>query len=114
MHTEQLNPAHYTYRVFWSAEDNEYVGTCVEFGPMLSWLAPTQHEALSGIEEAVTEAIEDMRETGETPPTPIADQHYSGRFNVRIPESLHRQLAMEAAEQQISLNRLVSDRLART
>jgi predicted HicB family RNase H-like nuclease len=114
MHTEQPNPAHYTYRVFYSAEDNEYVGTCGEFGPMLSWLAPTQHEALSGIEQVVTEAIEDMRETGETPPTPIADQHYSGRFNVRIPASLHRQLAMEAAEQQISLNRLVSDRLARS
>jgi predicted HicB family RNase H-like nuclease len=114
MGTEQPNPAHYTYRVFYSAEDNEYVGTCVEFGPMLSWLAPGQHEALSGIGHVVTAAIEDMRETGETPPAPIADQHYSGRFNVRIPASLHRRLAMKAAEQQISLNRLVSDRLARS
>lgn len=67
-------PAHYTYRVFWSAEDNEYVGTSVEFGLMLSWLAPSPQEALSGVEQVVTEAIEDMRETGETPPTPIAVQ----------------------------------------
>lgn len=113
MATEQPNPAHYTYRVFFSGEDGEYVGTCVEFGPMLSWLAPSPQEALSGIEQVVTEAIEDMASTGEIPPPPIADQHYSGRFNVRIPASLHRRLAMEAAEQQISLNRLVSDRLAR-
>lgn len=114
MQEQQVNPAHYTYRVFFSAEDDEYVATCVEFGPLLSWLAATPHEALSGIEQAVTDAIEDMRDTDETPPTPIADQHYSGRFNVRIPESLHRRLAMEAAEQRISLNRLISDRLART
>lgn len=113
MQTERTNPAHYTYRVSWSAEDGEYVGTCVEFGPMLSWLAPSPQEALSGIEQAVADAIEDMTETGESPPAPIADQQFSGRFNVRIPESLHRRLAVEAAEQRVSLNRLVSDRLAR-
>lgn len=113
MQAEQVNPAHYTFRVHWCAEDNEYVGTCVEFGPLLSWLAPSPQEALSGIEQAVTDAIEDMSATGETPPVPLADQHYSGKFNVRIPASLHRRLAMEAAEQQVSLNRLVSDRLAR-
>jgi len=28
----------YTYRVTWSSEDNEYVGSCAEF-PSLSWLA---------------------------------------------------------------------------
>ena len=32
---------HYTYRVTWSVEDNEYVGLCAEF-PSLSWLAGTQ------------------------------------------------------------------------
>lgn len=114
MQKQQVASPHYTYCVSFSAEDDEYVATCVEFGPLLFWLAATPHEALAGIEQAVTDAIEDMRETGETPPIPIADQHYSGRFNVRIPESLHRRLAMAAAEQRISLNRLVSDRLART
>ncbi|MCP3887532.1 MAG: toxin-antitoxin system HicB family antitoxin, partial [Desulfobulbaceae bacterium] len=39
---------------------------------------------------------------------------FSGRFNVRVPESLHRQLVMAAAEEGVSLNRLVSDRLAHT
>jgi len=36
---------------------------------------------------------------------------YSGRFQVRIPPEVHRRLATEAAEQGVSLNRLVSSRL---
>lgn len=54
-----------------------------------------------------------MRESNERVPTPLADQRFSGRFNVRVPETLHRRLAIEAAEEGVSLNRLVSDRLAR-
>ena len=38
---------HYTYRVTWSADDEEYVGLCAEF-PSLSWLGPTQEEAFAG------------------------------------------------------------------
>ena len=37
--------------------------------------------------------------------------HYSGEFRVRIPPHVHRALAMEAAEQGISLNRLASAKL---
>ena len=36
---------HYTYRVTWSEEDQEYVGLCAEFSS-LSWLAGTQEAAL--------------------------------------------------------------------
>ena len=51
---------------------------------------------------------------GSAPAPPgLADRPYSGRFNVLVPETLHRRLALEAAEQGISLNRLISDRLAR-
>ena len=39
---------HYTYRVTWSAEDNEHVGLCTEF-PSLSWLAPTPAKALAAV-----------------------------------------------------------------
>ncbi len=38
---------HYTYRVTWSAEDEEFVGLCAEF-PSLSWLAGSRDEALGG------------------------------------------------------------------
>ena len=52
---------HYTYRVTWSVEDNEYVGLCAEF-PSLSWLAGTQEEALAGISQAVMEVVLDMQD----------------------------------------------------
>ncbi|MDE0224246.1 MAG: toxin-antitoxin system HicB family antitoxin [Gammaproteobacteria bacterium] len=102
---------HYTYRITWSAEDEEHVGRCAEF-PLLSWLAPTPIEALAGIQELVREVLADMRDTGESPPRPYADRPYSGRFVVRIPPETHRDLAIQAAEQGVSLNRLVSARLS--
>ncbi|MDD1616729.1 MAG: HicB family protein [Methylococcaceae bacterium NSP1-2] len=103
---------HYTYRVTWSTEDNEYLGLCVEF-PSLSWLAETQEQALSGITQLVLDVIVDMQQSGEEKqiPTPLAERKYSGEFRVRIPSEVHRALAMQAAEQRISLNRLVSARL---
>lgn len=109
----RVDPAHYTYRVTWSAEDNEFVAVCVEL-PSLSWLASTPPDALAGVERVVADVVADMYANRETVPVPLAERHYSGRFNVRVPETLHRQLASEAAEQGISLNRLISDRLART
>ena len=53
-----------------------------------------------------------MKETGEEPPEPLADKAYSGKFLVRLPPETHRALAIRAAEQGVSLNRLVSARLA--
>ncbi len=103
---------HYTYRITWSAEDGEHLGRCAEF-PSLSWLAPTPAEALSGIRELVSGILVDMRANGESPPEPLADRTYSGRFMVRVPPETHRELAIEAAEEGVSLNRLVSARLAR-
>jgi predicted HicB family RNase H-like nuclease len=102
---------HYTYRVTWSPEDNEYVGLCVEF-PSLSWLAKAPESALSGIRNAVADVVADMNSNGEAPPAPLAERQYSGEFRVRIPPHVHRALALEAAEQGISLNRLASAKLA--
>ena len=48
----------------WSPEDGEYVGLCAEF-PSLSWLAPTAHEAIAGIEQVVDEVAADMAGNGE-------------------------------------------------
>ena len=102
---------HYTYRLTWSVEDEEYVGLCAEF-PSLSWLASTQEEAFSGIRQLVAESIADMQTNNEQPPEPLADRSYSGKFMVRVPPETHRALTIRAAEEGVSLNRLVSARLA--
>lgn len=103
----------YTYRVTWSDEDNEYVGLCTEF-PSLSWVAPTRDEALHGVEALVRDVVADMKARGESVPEPMAAHDFSGTFKVRIPAALHRRLAMEAADSAVSLNRLVSMKLAST
>lgn len=103
---------HYTYRVTWSTDDTEYVGLVAEF-PSLSWLATEQVEALVGIRRLVDDVVADLASTGEPVPIPIADRVYSGEFKLRIPPELHRALVLEAAEEKVSLNRLLSSRLAR-
>ena len=102
---------HYTYRVTWSSEDGEHVGLCVEF-PSLSWLSKTPSAALAGIRKIVSEAIADLKSCGEPIPEPLAEKNYSGEFGVRIPPEIHRTLAMQAAEQGVSLNRLASLKLS--
>ena len=79
-----LKNDHYTYRVTWSVEDNEYVGLCAEF-PSLSWLSTTPEAALKGIRKIVEEVICDMTANGEEVPQPIASKHFSGKFVVRVP-----------------------------
>jgi predicted HicB family RNase H-like nuclease len=102
---------HYAYRVVWSADDDAYVGTAAEWRG-LSWLAVTPEEALRGIRALVAESVQDCVEDGIPVPEPLADRVYSGKFQVRIPPELHRNLSFLAAEQSISLNRLVSLRLS--
>lgn len=106
-----INYEHYTYRVTWSSEDEEFVGLCAEF-PSLSWLDESHVKALEGITNLVKDVVTDMKSNGEKQPIPIAERKYSGRFQIRITPERHRMLAIEAAEQNVSLNRLISDKLA--
>ena len=110
MSTTIPDVTHYTYRVTWSPEDQEFVATCLEL-PCLSWLAPTQDEALHGLRDLVNTVVEDMHRNGEPIPDPLSSRNYSGKFNLRVGERLHRQLAIKAAEEHLSLNQYVIRKL---
>jgi predicted HicB family RNase H-like nuclease len=101
----------YTYRVTWSEDDHEYVGLCAEF-PSLSWLAKTPGAALRSIRNLVAECVQDLKDRGEDIPEPISCRKYSGKFMVRVPPDVHRDLALKAAESGVSLNRLASSKLS--
>ncbi len=105
------DPAHYAYRVLWSAEDDEFVAQCVEF-PSLSWLAPTQSEALDGLRELVADTVKDLAVNDERIPVPLAEQTFSGKFIVRTTSELHARLVREAKEAKVSLNQLLNQRLS--
>jgi predicted HicB family RNase H-like nuclease len=100
----------YTYRVFWSEEDEEFVGLCSEF-PGMSWLDENHQKAFSGIVALVQKCLNDLEARHEPIPPPLSKKQYSGRFMVRTPPEQHRELALQAAEQGISLNRLASSKL---
>lgn len=107
-----LSNDHYTYRVTWSEDDEEYVGLCAEF-PSLSWLDSSPEAALSGIRRVVADVVADMKQTGDRVPPAIASRNFSGKFVVRVPPEIHRRLAVEAAEAGVSLNRMASAKLTR-
>ncbi|EGR98073.1 type II toxin-antitoxin system HicB family antitoxin [Cutibacterium namnetense] len=106
-----IDPARYSFRVTWSPEDAEFIATCVEF-PSLPWLAGTPEEALTGLRIVIDEVIDDMRANDEPVPEPLSTRHYSGKFQLRLGEDLHRRLVIEAAEQHLSLNQYVTRKLA--
>ena len=100
----------YTYRVEWSEEDQEFVGTVAEF-PSLSCLADSSLEALSGIQQVVLQAINILEEEGKPVPEPYRLRQFSGRFNLRVSPQLHRKLSQQAAFAHQSLNQYVSHAL---
>jgi predicted HicB family RNase H-like nuclease len=101
----------YTYKITYSQDDKEYVGLCAEF-PSLSYLEPNQTKAFTGIQELVKEIVKDMKKENEAIPEPLSTKQYSGKFMVRIPPDVHRDLSILASENHISLNRLVSSKLS--
>ena len=102
---------HYTYRVTWSEDDQEYVGLCAEF-PSLSWLSTSPEAALRGVRRVVAGVVADMKRSKEPIPEALASRRFSGKFMVRVPPDVHRELTVEAAEAGVSLNRLATVKLA--
>ena len=101
---------HYTYRVRWSREAGEYVGTIAEL-PSLSWLSPDRTEAFAGIQQLAADAVADMLGYGETPAGGDRRPRLLRQVHGPDPARAPRQLAIDAAEQHVSLNRLISGRL---
>lgn len=102
-----MNEKKYTYRVFWSDEDQEHVGLCAEL-PSLSWLDEDRGAALDGIVQLVRDVVADMERNGERIPEPLQAKRYSGNIALRTTPEVHRDLAIAAAERGVSLNRYIN------
>jgi len=89
---------------YWIAEHPELPG-CKADGE-------TAQEALSSLDISRELWIESRLATGLEVPEPQEAPQYSGRFVLRIPKGLHRELANEAETEGVSLNSFVSNVLA--
>jgi len=67
--------------------------------------ADTVQEALELLQEAKEAWIDAAENSGESTPRPIPSEYnYSGKFTLRIPRSLHRELSEKAEAEGVSLN----------
>jgi predicted RNase H-like HicB family nuclease len=101
----------YGFAVRWSDEDAAYIAVCPEF-PGLSAFGETAADALREIQVALDLAVETYQEEGWLLPTPQPVPRYSGQFRLRVPRSLHGQLAERAEAEGVSLNTLAVSYLA--
>jgi len=100
----------YLYSVGWSEEDSAFVARVAEF-PSLAAHGDTLEDALREIKAVVALVAADLQETGEPIPEPFGKRSFSGRLVLRMPEYLHRKLALDAMQQGVSLNQLLNLKL---
>lgn len=93
------------------SSEGGYVGYISELKGCITQ-GETKAEVLDMLEDAKACWIETALEDGVKIPEPLQDEDFSGRFNLRIPKSLHRRLAMLAKRDGVSLNQMVMYLLA--
>jgi predicted HicB family RNase H-like nuclease len=93
----------YLKLVYWSEEDKVYVGRCpgLFFGGVHG---KNEIRVYTELIKEVEDWIRIIEEKGEDLPPPTAGKTYSGKFNLRVGEELHEQLAIESMKVSESLN----------
>ncbi|MEW6737034.1 MAG: type II toxin-antitoxin system HicB family antitoxin [Acidobacteriota bacterium] len=107
----KYTPDQYRYTVSWSEENQDYLARVAEF-PSLSAFGNSLEHALREIKQVVSLVLADLQESDEPIPEPLSLREYSGKIVLRMGEDLHRQLALEAVQQGLSLNTLICNRLS--
>src|SRR4051794_5524036 len=105
----------YTIEIYRDDTDDAvaYVARVVELPGCL-----TQADSFDEMEEMLQDAmrawIETALEDGQPVPEPRTSEQFSGKFVVRVPRTLHRQLVEAAEHDGVSLNMFVNVALAQT
>lgn len=100
----------YTVEV-WADTDGDWLACLVDL-PTISAFGSSPENAIAELSSAWELAKESFIANGEELPVAPSRKKYSGQFNVRIAKNLHRHLAIEAERQGVSLDALVSSKLA--
>lgn len=97
----------YPKQVFWSNQDEGYIATAPDLSGS-SAFGETESEALNELDDAIAGWIAAAKEVGNPiPPPSNFDKQPSGKLLVRMPRSLHRELAASADREGVSLNQYV-------
>lgn len=71
-------------------------------------------EAARQVRDAMYVWITDAIESGDPIPEPAGEGEFSGKFSVRLPKSLHRDLVHRAEREGVSLNQYITAVLSRS
>ena len=93
-----------------TTEGDGYVARIPDLPGITGCYGQTPEEALKDLEEAKTLYFQAAIDSNFTVPEPI--ETLSGQLKVKLPKSLHRELAKEAQREGVSLNTLVVSRLS--
>lgn len=92
-------------------DEAEWVAT-VDALPGCSARGSSPDEALERVATAVAGWVETARQEGKEVPEPKTAQSHSGRLLLRMPQTLHAELARAAERERVSLNQFITDALA--
>lgn len=104
----------YPLDIFWSEEDQGFIAEAPDLPGCSAWGA-SEAEAAAEMQHAIAAWLEAARAAGRVIPeatTAVSVAHYSGKFLVRVPRSLHARLARLAKAEGVSLNQYVAHRLS--
>jgi antitoxin HicB len=96
----------YTYEMIWDPDHAWFIR--VKELPGCMSQGDTPEEAIEMIHDAMGGWIGVALEDGIPIPEPKPDEDYSGKFVVRVPRSLHRQLSEAAEHEGVSLNQFIN------
>jgi antitoxin HicB len=104
----------YPLNIFWSDEDKGFIAEAPDLLGCSAWGA-TEADAAREAQDAIAAWLQAARAADKRVPPPGVvelESHYSGKFLVRVPRSLHARLAREATQQGVSLNQWAATKLA--
>jgi len=103
---------HYTYRIEWSQEDNCYIARVLEF-PSLSAFGDTRSDAEAELNHVIEDVLKWMKEDNEPIPEPITHKEHKGNISLRIPPETHRNVAIMASNEGVSVNQYITSLIER-
>ena len=96
----------FTGSVHYSDEDRLFYGRVEFIRSLISYEGTDVDSLRQAFEESVDDYLAQCEQEGKTP-----EQPFKGTFNIRTGSDLHRRAVMQAKEQGLNLNRLVTEAL---
>jgi len=96
----------YPVEIWWSDDDEAFIAEVCDLPGCLAD-GSTEVEAINAAHEVARMWLETATAERRAIPEPLTAENASGKFNVRLPSSLHRELQKRARREGVSLNQLV-------